>query len=72
MITRLKTLLAAASYTTRNYMANFVEGPAVRSAKTVSNSIFTDFAATRVADGGCRTGALLEAFAWPRIRSIPL
>jgi SAM-dependent methyltransferase len=44
------------------YYATTVEGPAVRSAKTISNSIFVEFAPKRVVDIGCGTGALLEAF----------
>jgi cyclopropane fatty-acyl-phospholipid synthase-like methyltransferase len=43
------------------YYANIIEGPAIRSAKTISNSIFASFAPTRVVDVGCGTGALLEA-----------
>jgi SAM-dependent methyltransferase len=44
-----------------DYYATYVEGPAVRSAKTISNSILEDFTPTRVVDVGCGTGALLEA-----------
>ena len=44
-----------------DYYERTVEGPAVRSAGTIANSILNDFKATCVIDVGCGTGALLEA-----------
>jgi SAM-dependent methyltransferase len=44
-----------------DYYATHVEGPAVRSAGTIANSIITDLTPGRVVDVGCGTGALLEA-----------
>jgi cyclopropane fatty-acyl-phospholipid synthase-like methyltransferase len=47
------------------YSADFfekdVEGPAVRSAGTIAQSIVDEFAGRRIVDVGCGTGALLEA-----------
>ena len=45
-----------------NYYDMHVEGPAVRSAGTIVNSILNDFNIKSVIDVGCGTGALLEAF----------
>jgi SAM-dependent methyltransferase len=44
-----------------DYYERAVEGPAVRSAGTIANSILNDFKPTCVIDVGCGTGALLEA-----------
>ncbi len=44
-----------------DYYESVVEGPAVRSAATIANSILNEFEATRIIDVGCGTGALLEA-----------
>jgi 2-polyprenyl-3-methyl-5-hydroxy-6-metoxy-1,4-benzoquinol methylase len=43
------------------YYERTVEGPAVRSAGTIADSILNEFKATRIIDVGCGTGALLEA-----------
>jgi SAM-dependent methyltransferase len=47
-------------YHSKYYERN-VEGPAVRSAGTIANSIVNAFKATCVVDVGCGTGAMLEA-----------
>lgn len=44
-----------------DYYARFVEGPAVRSAEAISESILLDLRPKTVVDVGCGTGALLEA-----------
>lgn len=44
------------------YYDMHVEGPAVRSAETIVNSILNNFEIKSVIDVGCGTGALLEAF----------
>lgn len=44
-----------------DYYEGTVEGPAVRSAGRIADSILNDFKATRIIDVGCGTGALLEA-----------
>lgn len=44
-----------------DYYANEVEGPAVRSAEAISQSIVQDLRPQTVVDVGCGTGALLEA-----------
>jgi SAM-dependent methyltransferase len=44
-----------------DYYESTVEGPAVRSAGTIANSILNEFKATCIIDVGCGTGALLEA-----------
>jgi SAM-dependent methyltransferase len=44
-----------------DYYESTVEGPALRSARTIANSILSDFKAARIIDVGCGTGALLEA-----------
>ena len=44
-----------------NYYEKSVEGPAVRSAGRIADSILREFGAGRVIDIGCGTGALLEA-----------
>jgi len=44
-----------------DYYGSAVEGPAVRSAGRIANSILNDFKATSIIDVGCGTGALLEA-----------
>jgi cyclopropane fatty-acyl-phospholipid synthase-like methyltransferase len=59
---RLKTLLAHDMIYDSEYYAANVEGPAARSAKTISESILVEFIPKRVVDIGCGTGALLEAF----------
>jgi len=43
-----------------DYYERTVEGPAVRSAGTIANSILNDFKATCIIDVGCGKGALLE------------
>ena len=43
------------------YYERTVEGPAVRSAGRIADSILNDFKAASVIDVGCGTGALLEA-----------
>ena len=43
-----------------DYYERTVEGPAVRSAATIANSIVNEFKARRIIDVGCGTGALLE------------
>lgn len=42
------------------YYSRDVEGPAVRSANTIANSIVSTFTPGRVVDIGCGTGALLQ------------
>ena len=44
-----------------DYYESAVEGPAVRSAGRIANSILNDFKATCIIDIGCGTGALLES-----------
>lgn len=44
-----------------NYYERKVEGPAVRSARTVATSVVNDFKPMSVIDVGCGTGALLQA-----------
>lgn len=44
-----------------DYYARFVEGPAVRSAEAISESILLDLRPKTVVDVGCGTGPLLEA-----------
>jgi SAM-dependent methyltransferase len=44
-----------------DYYGSAVEGPAVRGAATMADSIYAEFTPTLVIDVGCGTGALLEA-----------
>ncbi|HJT18831.1 MAG TPA: class I SAM-dependent methyltransferase [Nitrospira sp.] len=44
-----------------DYYGSAVEGPAVRSAAAMADSIYAEFNPTLVIDVGCGTGALLEA-----------
>lgn len=62
MVAKLKqSLLGHGWYYDSGYFAREVEGPAVRSAGRIANSILNEFKVTRVIDVGCGTGALLEA-----------
>jgi SAM-dependent methyltransferase len=62
IIGRMKThLLTQDMIYDFDYYAADVEGPAVRSAKTIANSIFFGFTPKHVVDIGWGTGALLEA-----------
>jgi len=46
----------------QNYYETWVEGPAVRSAQDIADSIIDEFSVSLVVDVGCSTGALLEEF----------
>ena len=62
IVTKLKAQLLGHDWIySTDYYESAVEGPAVRSASRIANSIFNDFEPTRVIDVGCGTGALLEA-----------
>ena len=62
VVTKLKGLLPHSVIYDSEYYEHMVEGPAVRSAGVISDSIVTEFKPKRVIDVGCGTGALLEAF----------
>lgn len=60
-VIRLKAMLGHDLIYSADYYAKTVEGPAKRSAGTMSSSIVSDLAPKTVVDVGCGTGALLEA-----------
>lgn len=60
-VLKLKAMLGHDLIYGSDYYANTVEGPARRSAGTMSSSIVSDLAPKTVVDVGCGTGALLEA-----------
>ena len=61
-VRKLKTyILGHDGIYTADYYKSTVEGPAVRSASTIAESIVSDINPRTVVDVGCGTGALLEA-----------
>ena len=62
IVTKLKSKLLRHDWIyNSDYFDKIVEGPAVRSAERIANSILNSFKVTCVIDVGCGTGALLEA-----------
>jgi SAM-dependent methyltransferase len=61
LVAKLKGLVGHNIIYDSGYYDHTVEGPAVRSAGTISDSIVAEFGPKRVIDVGCGTGALLEA-----------
>ena len=60
LVAKLKGLVGHNIIYDSEYYDHTVEGPAVRSAGTISDSIMAEFGPKRVIDVGCGTGALLE------------
>jgi len=61
VVTKLKGFLSHSLIYDSEYYDHVVEGPAIKSAGVISDSIIAEFKPKRVIDVGCGTGALLEA-----------
>ena len=62
IVVKLKSKLVAHDWRySTDYYEDTVEGPSVRSAETIANSIVNDLEVKSIIDVGCGTGALLEA-----------